>query len=78
MQIQKEYNDEYEAGEKMMVLWNVAGRAPLSVLTDGNVETVFDCKPNTATLLPAHVRHKIGRPDPEWGKRIVLWFGQRR
>jgi hypothetical protein len=72
----EEYHDGFGEGEKRIVLWSVTGSAKLSVLTDGNVETVFDCKPNTGLLLPAHVTHKVTPPDPEMGKRILLFFGQ--
>lgn len=73
----KEYHDEYGLGKKEMVIWTAAGRAPLEVLVDGNKPLSFDCLPNTAKKLPAHTRHRVGPPDPQWGTRIMYWFGQR-
>lgn len=72
-----EYGDEYGKGEKKIVLWSVTGRAQFSVL-DGNKELEpFVCLPNSALLVPAHMKHRVTPPDPAFGTRILLFFGQR-
>jgi hypothetical protein len=66
-------------GDREMVLWTISGRAQLEVMTDGaNIPIAFDCMPDSAKKLPAHTRHRVHPPDPVFGTRVLLWFGQRK
>ncbi len=72
-----EYHDEFGLGMKKIVLWSLTGFAEFYV-KDGNADFgPLECVPNSALLLPAHMKHRVTPPDPARGTRILLFFGQR-
>jgi hypothetical protein len=73
----EEYLTDHYGSPKEMVIWTTQGRASFSVMTDGNnKERVIDCPADSAIKAPAHTRHKISRPNPDYGTRIIYWFGK--
>jgi hypothetical protein len=72
----KKYRTAKDGRKKRIVVLSLTGLGYLTTEDDFGRDLLWECVPNSALGMPAHINHFVSEPVPEFGPRGIIFFGE--